>query len=273
MITRTHVPPPPLADFVDFFWLNQGHSAPHTLERALPSGTAELVINLRDDRLLVYDRHDPTQARAFPGALLCGPHSEYFVLDRDEHESVLGVHFKPGGTAPFFRYRAAEFRNRHVALEALWGRRAGALRERLLAADTPEEQFRILERVLLAQAARPLARHPAVAYALRELRGAPPMPSIVAVADRLGIGTRRLAQLFDDEIGLAPKRYCRVRRFQAALHRIERGRSNAWPLLAMASGYCDQAHFIRDFRAFTGLSPTGYLAQRGEHPNHVTLPG
>ena len=273
MITRTYVPPPPLADFVALLWIHEGHSSPHTLERALPSGTAELVINLRDDRLLIYDRRDPTQARAFPGALLCGPHSEYFVLDRDDQEAVIGVHFKPGGTAPFFRYRAAEFRNRHVALEVLWGRRAGELRERLLAADTPEERFHILECVLLTQAARPLARHPAVAYALRALHGGPQMPSIAAVADRLGIGPRRLAQLFDSEIGLSPKLYCRVRRFQVALHRIERGRANAWPGLAVASGYWDQAHFIRDFRAFTGLSPTRYLAQRGEHPNHVTLPG
>jgi AraC-like DNA-binding protein len=273
MITRTYVPPPPLKDFVALFWLHEGHSSPRTLERALPSGTAELVINLRDDRLLVYDRHDPTQARAFPGALLCGPHSEYFVLDRDDQEAVLGVHFKPGGTVPFFRYPAGELHNRHVALEALWGERAGELRERLLAADTPDAKFRVLERVLLALAARPLTRHPAVAHALREFQHTQPAPTIAAVADRLGIGARRLTQLFDDEIGLSPKLYCRVRRFQDALHRIDRGRSNAWPLLALASGYFDQAHFIRDFRAFTGLSPTTYLARRGEHPNHVTLPG
>lgn len=271
MIAHTYVPPPPLADFVALFWLYEGRALPRTQERALPTGTTELVINLRADRITVYDRDDHDRSRRFPGALVCGPHAEYFVIDRHDQEAILGVHFKPGGARPFFRHPASDFRNAHVALDALWGARAGELRERLLAAPAPAGKFRLLEQALLAAATRPLARHPAVAFALREFRRAPHALTIADVTGRVGLSGRHFGELFGAEVGLTPKLFCRVRRFQTLLQRIEAGRPIDWADLAAACGYYDQAHCIRDFRAFSGLSPTAYLAQRGEHPNHVPL--
>ncbi|GEM_PF-1956978 len=90
MIIRTHFPPPPLSDFVEMFWLYEGFTQP-AKERALPTGTVELVISLRDDRLQVFDRHSANYN--FRGAMICGPHSEFFVTDSAKDESVLGVHF------------------------------------------------------------------------------------------------------------------------------------------------------------------------------------
>jgi AraC-like DNA-binding protein len=273
MLAHTYVPPPPLSEFIALFWLYEGHALPHTKERALPTGTTELVINLRADRITVYERDDHARSRRFPGAIVCGPHAEYFVIDRDDQEAILGVHFKPGGARPFFGHPASDFRNAHVALDALWGARVGELRERLLCAPAPSDKFRVLEEALLAAADRPLAWHPAVAFALREFRRTPHAPTIAGVTGRLGISARRFGELFSAEVGLTPKLFCRVRRFQATLHRIEAGRPVDWADLAVSCGYYDQAHCIRDFRAFSGLNPTAYLARRGEHPNHVPLGG
>jgi AraC-like DNA-binding protein len=272
MLAHSHIPSPPFSDFVALCWLYEGRHRPHTKERALPTGTTELVINLRDDQITIYDRDDPARSHQYPGAIICGPHAEYFVIDRDEQGAILGVHFKPGGARPFFGHPAADFRDRHVALADVWGARAGEVRERLIAAPTPAEKFRLLERALLAAARTPV-RHPAVAFALREFRRAPDVPTIAAVAGRLGLGARRFGDLFAAEVGLTPKLYCRVRRFQALLHRIEADQPVDWAGLAAACGYYDQAHCIRDFRAFSGLNPTAYLAQRGDHPNHVPLAG
>jgi AraC-like DNA-binding protein len=68
---------------------------------------------------------------------------------------------------------------------------------------------------------------------------------------------------------MTPKLYCRVRRFQAALSLMARQADVDWAQVALACGYFDQAHFNRDFRAFAGVTPTAYLLQRGEHPNHL----
>ncbi|HEV3165210.1 MAG TPA: helix-turn-helix domain-containing protein [Isosphaeraceae bacterium] len=271
MIYRAYIPGPPLSEFVELFWFYEGYTQPHAKERILPTGTTELVINLQDDLIRVYEREDTDRFRSYGGAVVCGPHSEFFVIDTAEQAKVIGVHFKLGGAFPFFKMPAGEFGNEHVPLDALWGTRAGTLRERLLEAPTPDDKFRILEQVLLAQVARPLARHPAVTFALHEFERVPHLGMISEVSDRVGFSQRRFIQVFRDQVGLTPKRFCRVRRFQEVLRAIGTGRQVEWASMALACGYYDQAHLIGEFRAFSGLNPTAYLAHRSEHLNHVPL--
>lgn len=271
MFYRTYVPGPPLSDFVDLFWSYEAHDPPHAKERILPTGTMELIVDLREEELRVYDGRNHEQFQSFATALICGAHSESFVIDTASQASVMGVHFKPGGAVPFVKLAADDLRNAHVSLEALWGAKAIELRDRLLEAQTPEGRFRILERTLLTQAVRPLARHPAVAFALKEFQDAPRTPTISDVSERTGLSKRRLIQVFSDEVGLTPKRFCRVRRFQDVLRLIKREQRVDWGKIALECGYFDQAHFIHDFQAFSGLTPTAYLARCTEHLNHVSL--
>ena len=274
MIYRTLTPQPPLSDFVDLFWAAEGHAPAHARERLLPSGTMQLIINLREDRLRIYERQHTDRFQSFRGSLICGAHSEFFVIDTASQQSVIGVHFKPGGAFPFVKLPADELRDTHVSLEILWGQSvATRLRDQLLEAMTPEARFRILEHFLMGQAARPLVRHPAVACALSEFsRAVPHMRTISEVAEQAGLSQRHFIQLFSEEVGLTPKVFCRVRRFQKVLRLVYQARQIEWADVATACGYFDQSHFIRDFRAFSGFNPSTYLTHRGEHQNHVPLP-
>jgi AraC-like DNA-binding protein len=96
-------------------------------------------------------------------------------------------------------------------------------------------------------------------------------PGIAAVTGQIGLSARRFIQLFSQEVGLAPKLFCRVRRFQEVVKTVHAGREMDWTQIALDCGYFDQAHFIHDFKAFSGLSPSAYLAQMTEHRNHVPL--
>jgi AraC-like DNA-binding protein len=256
----TYTPPPPLAAFVDMLWLAEGPAPPHRRERLLPTGTTELVIDLRES--------SPMRV-----PMLSGPHSESFVIDTAPQTAIMGVHFRPGGAFPFFKAPAGQLHNIHLHLDALWGRRAAELREQLLEAQTPPQRFRILERLLLAQAVRPLARHPAVDFALHAFRDASRELSVSAVVDRTGWSQRRFIEVFRDEVGLTPKLFCRIIRFQQVLRLLHGRREIDWASVAAACGYYDQAHFINDFRDFSGFSPTAYLRDRGTHLNHVPLTG
>jgi AraC-like DNA-binding protein len=271
MISRTYIPPPPLSEFVALFWLYDGFAAPHAKERVLPTGTMELVINLRDDTLRVYDRQDHAKFQSFRGGVICGAHAEFFVIDTANQAAIMGVHFKPGGASPFLHLPACELHDAHVSLDTLWGTKANDLREQLLEARTPETRFHILEQFLLARAARPLAHHPAVAFALKELQSAPHTLPLADLTERSGLCQRRFIQVFREEVGLTPKLFCRIRRFQEVVRRIGGGQRIDGVDVALACGYFDQAHFIHDFCAFSGLNPTTYCTQRGERLNHVPL--
>ena len=233
----------------------------------------ELVINLNDDLTRAYDPDDTQTFRTLPGSVVVGAHSEYFVIDTAEQHSVAGVHFHPGGAFPFFGLPAGELRNRMVSLADLWGRRAAELREQVLEAPTPGLKLALLERALLALLVRSQPRHPAVAFALGEFRSAPHTRTISSLTGQIGLSPKRFIQVFDSEVGLTPKLFCRIRRFQRALRLTHKGRPVDWAGVAAECGYFDQAHFIRDFRAFSGVNPSRYIEQCTEHLNHLPLAG
>jgi AraC-like DNA-binding protein len=264
-------PGPPLDDLVDCFWLWDGYPAPAARERALPSGSLDLVINLERDRLQFYADDQPGSLFELPGISLSGAHARYFGIGTSPSTRVMGVHFKPGGALPFLDISAADLAGQHAALATLWGNAAPALRERLLEAPTSRARFECLEAFLIRHAKRPLARPPALRAALRAFEN-PARGSVAEVNQLTGLSPKRLIALFREEVGLTPKAYWRVRRFQAALRRIDRG-GQCGARLAAELGYFDQAHFDREFRALCGLSPTQYRAQEVQRPNHVPLRG
>jgi AraC-like DNA-binding protein len=110
-----------------------------------------------------------------------------------------------------------------------------------------------------------------VGYALGEFHAVPEGRSIAAVTDRTGFSARRFIDLFEREVGLTPKLFCRVRRFQKVLQTIQSGCAIDWAGIALNCGYYDQAHFIHDFRAFSGINPSTYLAAHTPHLNHVPI--
>ncbi len=268
---RTRIPGPPLDAFVEKFWSFEGYAPAHTFERLMPDGSAELVVNLAENRSSIYDPQDHTRAHTFPGAIVSGPRSQYFVIDTVEQCSTLGIHFRPGGLFPFFGMPSSELHDRHVGLDALWGSFAAELRERLLEAPTVDARLRTLQEALLSRA-RLFTLHPAVCYALAEFQHGPRTRTISDVTGAIGLSPRRFIQVFREQVGLTPKLFCRVRRFQQVIQRISAGRRVEWADVALDCGYFDQPHFINDFRDFSGLTPAAYEGLPVRHPNHVPLP-
>lgn len=181
------------------------------------------------------------------------------------------MHFKPGGAFPFFGVAAEEFHNVRVSLDTLWGQNAENLVEQVQLGSSAAAKFDVLERLLIG-AARTLTRHRAVEFALRRLSAAPLHGTIADVADAAGMSQRRFLDRFRGEVGMAPKLYARVQRFQAVVETVQTLGDVDWSDIAVACGYFDQAHFIHDFRAFSGFTPEQYFALKGSDLNHVPLP-
>lgn len=264
-----HIPAPPLAQFVDWFWYFEGLDVPHRRERVLPDGSTELIINLDDSRRKLFDREQPHRFQTFHRAWLSGARSDYILIDVLPRSSMIGVHFKPGGLAPFLNMPASELTGQVIELDAVWGDAAEELRPQLLEAADVKEKFGVLENFLLRRAARPWAPHPVVAHALAELRRDASAVRVRKVADSLGFSHKHFIALFREAVGLTPKRFSRVRRFQQALTDIKARRAVDWVEVACTAGYYDQAHFAHDFKAFSGLTPSEYLARSKGEVNFV----
>ena len=228
----------------------------HRKERVLPSGKFQLVIDL-------------SECASPP--LLVGMRSKYSVVETAGLQCVIGVVFRAGGVRPFIDLPADEFYNREIPLDLIWGRDSVCLRDRLREAETPSEKFRVLETALLGRTENRRDLHSAVQYALAEFQTAPHMRSVLDVARDASLSRRRFAQLFREQVGLTPKLYCRLRRFQKVVRQIASGAPVDWADVAIDGGYFDQAHMTHEFRAFAGISPGAWLS--GERPflNHAVM--
>jgi AraC-like DNA-binding protein len=271
MVFQTYLPKAPLSDFVEMLWAYEGYITTHEKERLLPTGTAELVINLREDQTRIYNANRPQTFETRTGSVICGIHSKPFVIDTETQFSVIGVHFKPGGFFPFFPFPAMELHNCVLSLEDVWSKTARELRERLLETGSPQLRFQILENFLLKHARKSLSRHCAVGFALKRFQQTPHTETISSVVERTGFSQRRFIEAFSNEVGVTPKLFCRIQRFQNVIQGVHKKENVQWLETALDNGFFDQAHFIRDFREFSGINPSAYLKQRGEHLNHVPI--
>jgi AraC-like DNA-binding protein len=268
------IPAFPLSRFVELLWYYEEPAKPHGRERLMPDGCVSLIINLAEDQTRIYDADDGSKMKTFGACSVSGPQTKCFAIDTDEQTCVIGVSFRPGGAVPFLRLPSDELHNQHVNLEDLWGRLARDLQERSLAARTPREKLRVVEVALLENAAGMFDGQPVVEYAVGNFLAQPAIARIAQVAGKTGFSTRRFITLFKQHVGMTPKLFCRVRRFQKVLRQITSGKPVNWTAVALDSGYFDQAHFIHDFRAFAGINPSKYLADYRDfprHPNHLPI--
>src|ERR1043165_6546901 len=117
MLYLTHAPSAERSPFVEYLWLVS--DAPgHSYERIVPSGTVELVINLRQDEIRIYREDEVGRCSRFSGMVVSGPYSRFFSIDTAEHALTMGVHFKPGGAGPVLGVQANDLSDRHVDLRA-----------------------------------------------------------------------------------------------------------------------------------------------------------
>jgi AraC-like DNA-binding protein len=205
------------------------------------------------------------------------------VVKLEESRDIIGVRFRPGGALPFVAPSLHEFTGRRVPLPLLWGGLAQRMGEVVRAAPV-SERVPALEHCLRdwlrrqRSAARGretvAARESAlVSRAIARLRQQPGM-RVRDVASALGISERRLERVFNRAVGVPPKvfhrmcRCCEAARLvrQASRQRVPTTRTRNiapcnWSAIASAAGYADQAHFIREFRALTGVTPVAYAME------------
>jgi AraC-like DNA-binding protein len=243
---------------VGFLWLSQEYTQPHAAERLLPTGGMSLVFSL--------DPHGQI------GGIVSGARSASIILDTSKPLSLIGVSFTPGAGFPFFDLPAGELQDQAIPLEAIWGQGALALHEQLLEAVNPAKKLQVLESALQDRLHGAPSGLPAVRYAVNLFQDAAKSCSIGAVIERTGLTAGRFIKAFRDEVGLTPKVFSRIARFRRVVGALDSSASLNWSGIAAHCGYFDQAHFIHDFRAFAGVTPSDYLRNRTS-TNHIRIAG
>ncbi|OBK34350.1 AraC family transcriptional regulator [Mycobacterium sp. 1245111.1] len=252
-----------LADCTEI--IGHWHAPVDYRSRALPRGAVTLVIDVGERQQLDFYAADGSTRLTVPSAFITGSHTASYVSEMPAGQPAMAVHFRPGGAYPFLRMPLSDLENAYIGLDDIWGSAGIELHERLIDAPTAAARFGILEAFLLSQPCSSVRRHPGVAAALAAIEANPSI-RMAELRHLVGMTTKRLVALFRAEVGLSPKAYARVRRLQASLRLLG---SMSGARVAAEAGYFDQAHFVREFRSFTGMTPSEYTEQRLVLPSHV----
>jgi AraC-like DNA-binding protein len=271
VIYRQHIPAPLLAHFVEHLWYYDDLIADHTREKLLPDASMELIIDLGDGPKKLYDRQQHKRHAAYNKCWISGMQRQYIVIGAEPGSSMMGVHFRAGGAAPFFGFPISELSGEVVELDLIWKREILALRDQLLETPTIEAKFDLLQLFLVRKAQSRLEPDHTVAAALSSLNTWPAV-TLRDITAHLGLSHKQLLARFDCRVGLTPKFTSRLLRFRRTLNAIcDVPASPDWAGLALDSGYYDQAHLIHEFQEFAGTTPADYQRTHSEFPLYIHL--
>ena len=271
MIYRVHIPGPPLSWFVENLWFYEGLCPDYRMDRLVPDGAIEFIVDLTDTPKHVYDESF-RPVRTYRYSWISGQHTQPILIEAAQNSSMIGLRFRPGGAYPFFNFPISELNDSVTDLDAVLGQSIHQIRERLLDVSTPELKFSILEGFLQERCRNGFEPDRAVHFILDRLVTCPDHAMIRSLAEKTGLSQRQVLRRFNDRVGLQPKTMARILRFQKVLQRVQRAKSVSWSFIANECGYFDQAHFIRDFHSLSGMNPSQYLAGKGEYMNFIPIP-
>lgn len=247
-----------LEQFVRYYAQREGQLGNAVVEHPVHARAAPLLEFIFGDRVIfIGSNNKPPQIS--PRSVIVGmqTHRRGTLHIRGRQDSFV-ILFQPAGLNRVFALPAQEFTNHDFDAESVLGPAIAHLQEQLADCLSLEERASMANRFLLrrAAAAGTLDGVSTVANQILRLVGATRIP---ALADRVGLSLRQFERRFTQQVGLSPKLFSRIARFEATLDRMARFRCASWTEVAHYFGYYDHMHMVHEFSEFTGETPTGAL--------------
>jgi AraC-like DNA-binding protein len=252
-------PPPDLAGTVRCIWTFEDDSRDSSgePERIVPDGRPELIVHFGAP----YVEGSRPQARAVFAGQLTRP----LWLKSSGPAGVLGVRFHPAGARRFLGLPLHEATDLRIPLADLWPAETRTLVDAISAAPDAATRISIATQFVAGR----IERHGCdddsrIAHCVRWIEARNGRFDIGDLVREAGMGRRQLERRFRDTVGIPPRLLGNILRFRNVFDALEHSDPARWTQAALAAGYFDQSHLIRDCRRFLGCTPTQFLENRGE---------
>jgi AraC-like DNA-binding protein len=245
-------PSPRLARWVHRVWIFEASEPATGPVRIVPDGRPELVIHFGRPFVEV-DGAGPAAPQE--PALFAGQLTRPLVLRSAGNAGVLGVRFRPEGARAFFGMPMRHATDQRISVDSLSAGEGARLAGDVAPAADDAARASIAEDFVLGRLHGDDATVAAAVAMLEGSAGGITMDDLVAAS---GIGRRQLERRFGDMVGIGPALLASILRFRSVFDLIEHDGSRPWTDAALAAGYYDQSHFIREFRRFVGCTPSEF---------------
>ena len=273
MIFETYIPSAPLNQFVNNIYYYEGYNPVHSIDRFLPDGNIEIIIDLFDNPQFIYDNETLKEIQACHNVWVSGVRTEPISIPSGKNSRMIIVNFKKGRAYPFFPLPINEITDYVVDADLVYGDDIIDLREKLKSSSI-HEKLLLIEKFLLKQGKNninPTVSANCMNYAMEQILESPTQLCMEQLSDKIGYSQKHFIKLFRDHIGITPKSYLRIIRFQKVIAEIETSTHINWNTISYDCGYYDQAHFINDFKNFSGFSPNEYIVNKTDVLNYIPI--
>lgn len=271
MIFRAHIPRFPLDQFIEIIIYYEGVQHAHKVDRFLPNGDTEILIDFQDTPQFIYDNDTLKEIQACNRVWASGFRTEPITIPSGNDAAMMVIAFKKGKAASFFPFPMNEIADSVVDADLVWGTDFGSLRERLLATKDIDQRFRIVEDFLIREFQSQMAINPCVAYAIGKMTERPDAISIARMNAKIGYSQKHFTEMFRRQVGVTPKSYLKIMRFQKAVRTIDASDNIDWGQVSLECGFYDQSHFINDFKHFAGFTPEQYAKIHTNYQNYIPV--
>lgn len=271
LIAKIYKPTYPLNKFIDHFFYYAGFNPEHSVDRFLPDGEVQIIFDLTDYPKHIYDNATLREIQSCRNVWFSGFRTEPITIPSGKESEMLIVQYIKGKAFPFLSETMQQLTNLVVDAELVLGPEILQIRESLMEAKTPIQKFHTLGRKLLDCYLSQLHENPFVDYAISKILASPNQYRIKRISDQVGYSQKHIIKLFKEHVGVTPKDFLKVIRFQKAIQQIEQQNFVDWSTIAYDCGFYDQSHFIADFKVFSGFTPTEYIQRKGTLLNYIPV--
>ncbi|MEM7001996.1 MAG: AraC family transcriptional regulator [Pseudomonadota bacterium] len=253
-----HEVAPPLSQWIESIFHYQDFQPDHSIERVVPTGHTFILIELDGFERSTFDNSSLKVRGKFRQAWLSGPQQNFLSISAHMNSEMFVVQFKPYGAYMFLKQRLDELAERVVPGQEVLDGAAIELRDKLLAAESSADKFQVAESWLASRYDASCAPAPELLEFIDRLQ-AEPVAKLNQLMGAYGGSQKHLIDQFKRYVGLTPKRYQRIVRFNELLATMQSEQQVNWSDVAHRCGYADQSHFIREFKKFSGFNPQAFI--------------
>ncbi len=270
MIFEHHIPKGTLRRYVESFIYFDQVDTSCLIERFLPDGNVEVIFSLNDEPQFIYDNETLREIQKCEHVWASGVRTRPISIPSGNEARMFVIVFKKGMAHPFFPFPMDELCDQVVEAKTIWKDEILYLRERIAGVSGGAERFAAVEEFLLGLLGPKYIPRPFVEYGVSRIVSEPTQIRLTQLTEEIGYSKKHFINTFKHDVGVSPKAYMRIMRFQKAVAEIET-RDIEWSDIALDCGYYDQAHFINDFRSFSGFTPVEYERRKNGNLNYVPV--
>lgn len=247
----------PLKNLIKYFWVSENHSPITLCHKLLPVNNIDIIFNLSSS--ITFEKNGVTYKT--PGDIFFrGITDEHILMKQQGAVLTIGASFFPAAFYPFFKIPVSEFKNEMFGLDTILNNNANDIEAKLRATITISEKIELLEYFFLELLDKSALLAPD-RYKLLHLFYSTDL-SIKDFCLKNGVHPRTFERLLNKYVGTTPKLFFRLSRFQIILNNLINRQKKNLTTLANEFDFCDQSHFIKDFKSFTGSSPLNFLKEK-----------